>query len=52
MYPSSKDKAILEVELASEDTYLELPDFVEVIKEVTQDAAYKNRNLAKNPFFL
>lgn len=52
MYPCSDDKAILEVELPIEDTYLELPSFVEVIKEVTQDTAYKTLNLAANPFFL
>ena len=47
IYPFSKDKAILEVELNSEDQNFMLPDIINVIKEVTNDLRYKNINLAK-----
>ena len=47
VYPFSKEKAILEVELNSEDQVVNLPDFIKVIKEVTDDENYKNVNLAK-----
>jgi len=46
LYPFSKDKAILEIELNEENQSIKLPDFIKVIKEVTEDAAYKNVNLA------
>ena len=48
VYPFSKDKAILEVELNDEKQSYELPAFIEVIKEVTNDNKYKNVNLAKS----
>lgn len=51
MYPFSKTKAILEIELPSEDTPVHLPPFVHVIKDVTSDKAYKNKNLAKTQAF-
>ena len=41
------DQAILEVELADEEESFEIPDFVEVIKEVTDDPSYKNKELAR-----
>lgn len=46
IYPFSKDKAILEIELNNEQQNCILPDFIEVIKEVTDDDKYKNINLA------
>jgi len=46
LYPFSKDKAILEIELNEENQSIKLPDFIKVIKEVTEYAAYKNVNLA------
>jgi CYTH domain-containing protein len=46
IYPFSKDKAILEIELISENQSYSIPDFIEVIKEVTNDDKYKNVNLA------
>ena len=48
IYPFSKDKAILEVELNREDQNYKLPDIIDVIKEVTTDEKYKNINLAKS----
>ena len=47
VYPFWSDRAILEVELASEDESFSLPDFIRVIKEVSEDGRYKNNNLAK-----
>lgn len=46
IYPFSKDKAILEIELQDENQQVELPDFIQVIKEVTNDENYKNYNLS------
>ncbi len=48
IYPFSKDKAILEIELNNEDQNYSLPEFIEVIKEVTNEDKYKNINLAKS----
>ena len=47
VYPFWNDRAILEVELASEDESFSLPDFIRIIKEVSEDGRYKNTNLAK-----
>ena len=47
VYPFWNDRAILEVELASENESFSLPDFIRVIKEVSEDGRYKNTNLAK-----
>ena len=45
---SFSDKfALMEIELKSENDTVTLPDFIEVIKEVTNDPHYRNRNLAK-----
>ncbi|MGN1031104.1 MAG: AAA family ATPase [Butyricicoccaceae bacterium] len=46
VYPFWKDRAILEIELQSEDAAIEFPDFIEVLEEVTEDERYKNRSLA------
>ena len=51
LYPFWQDRAVLEVELASEGEAFLLPDFLKVIREVTDDKRYKNVNLAKSiPF--
>lgn len=47
LFPFWKDKAFLEVEMPSEDTLVTLPDFVTVIREVTDDDRYTNHALAK-----
>ena len=47
VYPDWENDAILEIELTSEDQEVKLPDWIEVIKEVTGDDKYKNANLAK-----
>ena len=48
IYPFWNDRAILEVELESEDEAFSLPDFVEIIKEVSDDGRYKNTRLAQS----
>lgn len=48
IYPTSRRYAILEVELASSDDKLVVPDFIKVIKEVTGDTRYYNRIIAYN----
>lgn len=47
IYPFCKDKALMEIELASEDESVQLPDFIKVIKEVTGDKQYSNYTIAK-----
>ena len=47
IYPFWKNKAILEIELNSENEKVQFPNFVKVIKEVTGDKKYLNKNLAK-----
>lgn len=46
VYPFWEDKAILELELSDENAEIRFPEFIKVIKEVTDDAAYKNASLA------
>lgn len=51
VYDFWNDRATLEIELSSEDEPYGIPDFIEVIKEVSDDKRYKNTNLAKSvPF--
>ena len=47
VFPFWKDKAILEIELSREDASVTIPQFIRVIREVTEDASYKNAELAK-----
>jgi len=47
IYPFWQDKAIMEIELSDENQEINLPKFIEIIKEVTNDEEYKNYNLAK-----
>jgi CYTH domain-containing protein len=42
-----KDRAFLEVELKNENQEFPIPDFIEIIKEVTDDKRYRNSALAK-----
>ena len=46
VYPFWNDKAILEVELSDEAAEIRLPGYIHVIREVTEDEAYKNAALA------
>lgn len=47
LYPFWEDRAILEVELSSEDEAYAIPSFLSVIREVSGDKRYKNVNLAR-----
>lgn len=47
VYPFWKDKAIMEIELANENTEIRFPAQIKVIKEVTADETYKNASLAR-----
>jgi len=46
IYPLWEDEAILEIELTSENQEVIIPDWIEVIQEVTDNQKYKNYNLA------
>jgi CYTH domain-containing protein/predicted ATPase len=46
VYPFWQDQAVVEIELPQPDTPVEFPDFLELIREVTDDPSYRNRALA------
>jgi len=48
LFDFSDDHALMEIELTSENSSVDLPDFIHVIKEVTDDPHYRNHNLSKN----
>lgn len=45
IYPFWKETAILEIELKSESEHFEIPDFIEVIGDVTGNRDYSNSSL-------
>jgi CYTH domain-containing protein len=47
-YPFSHDKAVMEIELPSENTSVSIPPFIHVLEDVTDKAEYKNHALARN----
>jgi CYTH domain-containing protein/thymidylate kinase len=47
VYPFWKDRAVMEIELADEHTEIRFPAQVQVLREVTDDASYKNASLAR-----
>ncbi|MBQ8615501.1 MAG: CYTH domain-containing protein, partial [Clostridia bacterium] len=47
IYPFSKTNAICEIELTDENEQFNLPEFIQLIKEVTNDKKYSNFSLAK-----
>lgn len=47
VYPFWNDKAIVEIELNDENAEIIFPDFIKIIKEVTDDESYKNATLAQ-----
>ena len=49
-YPFDNQNAILEIELKNIDDEIELPPFIDVIKEVTDDIAYRNSSIADRSF--
>lgn len=50
VYPFWTDKAIVEIELSDENVEIVFPEQIKVIKEVTDDDAYKNASLAAIEF--
>ena len=46
VFPFSRDKAFMEIELCDEAQTVNLPPFIKVIKEVTTDKEYRNSTLA------
>lgn len=48
IYPFWQDKAIMEIELRGQKQEVVIPNFVKVIKEVTDDYEYSNYNIASN----
>lgn len=46
VYPFWNDKAIAEIELTNENSEIVFPEYVRVIKEVTDDLSFKNSALA------
>ena len=51
IYPFWSDRAIMEIELEREDEGAALPEYVRVIRDVSDDVAYKNRQLAENVIY-
>lgn len=51
IYPFSDEYAILEIELKNMSDKIQLPTFLEIIKEVTNDLNYRNISLAKTLSF-
>jgi CYTH domain-containing protein len=47
VYPFWQDRAILEIELADEETEIRFPKQIKIIREVTDDDTYKNASLAR-----
>ena len=47
IYPDWDKQAVMEIELSSENEEINIPSFIEVIKEVTDDSKYKNSSMAK-----
>ena len=47
IYPFWNKQAIVEIELTEETDHIKFPDFIKIIREVTEDEKYKNHSLAK-----
>ena len=48
VYPEWKKSCIMETELESRESRVEIPDFIKIIKEITGDKAYSNASMAKS----
>ena len=48
LFDFSNDKAIVEIELTSESDVVRFPEFLTIIKEITDDLSYRNIALARN----
>lgn len=47
VYPQWKSTAIMETELSTPDTVVEMPDFLHIIREVTGNKAYSNAAMSR-----
>lgn len=47
IYPEWDSQAIMEIELSSEEETIKMPEFIKIVKEVTDDDIYKNYQMAK-----
>ena len=47
IYPEWDNQAIMEIELSSENETIKTPEFIKIIKEVTDNNDYKNYQMAK-----
>ncbi len=47
LFPFWTDRAFLEIELIAEDEAFSIPNYIEIIKEVSEDPRYRNFALAK-----
>lgn len=47
LFDFSDELALMEIELTNENASVVLPDFIDVVKEVTDDPHYRNHSLAK-----
>ena len=47
IYPEWDNQAIMEIELSKEEQEIQIPKFIKIIKEVTDDESYKNYQMAK-----
>lgn len=47
IYPEWNNQAVMEVELNSEDEDIKIPQYIKIIKEVTENGSYKNYEMAK-----
>ena len=48
VYSEWNSTAVMETELASRNTVVEMPDFIEIVKEVTGIYSYSNASMAEN----
>lgn len=48
IYPEWEKSAVMETELASRESDPEIPEFIEIIREVTGNKAYSNASMSRN----
>ena len=48
IYPEWKNQAIMEIELNDKKKKVNVPKFINIVKEVTNDDSYKNYEMAKS----
>ena len=48
VYPQWTKTAVMETELESREKSVEIPDFIEIISEVTGDKSYSNASMSRN----